>query len=114
MKILQCHTKGDKRFSPFCCYVEAFKVTRSIENHYQCAKRFKGMPHPQSWRDAKQWQKRGIERICLELPNGLQLPPDSKQVTDLAIQWYIAFLNMGKNLLERPDHECYSTRFTYY
>jgi hypothetical protein len=32
MKILQCHTKGDKRFSPFCCYISAFNLTKSIED----------------------------------------------------------------------------------
>ena len=106
MKILQCHTRGDRRFSPFCCYVEAFGLTRSIEDHYQCAKRFEGKPAPQSWRDAKKWGKpqpygEGITRIGFELPNGLWLPPDTKQVTDLAIQWYIAL--WLKYLRQHPE-----------
>jgi O-acetyl-ADP-ribose deacetylase (regulator of RNase III) len=90
MKILQCHSKGDKRFSPFYCQVEAFGLTRSIEDHYQCAKRFDGKPIPQSWREVKAWQKQGIEHIGFELPNGLWLPSDTKRTDDLAVQFYIA------------------------
>lgn len=89
MKILQCHTKGDKRFSPFCCYLEAFGIKRSIEDHYQTAKRFKDQPAPIDWRSAKAMQKAGHERIGFELPNGLWLPPDTTKVDDLAIQFYI-------------------------
>lgn len=31
LKVLQCHSRGDRRFSPFCCFVEAFGQKDSIE-----------------------------------------------------------------------------------
>jgi hypothetical protein len=61
-RILQCHSKGDGRFSPFNCYLEAFGFRDSIENHYQCSKIFdiSGVPGviqnkavPSNWREAK-------------------------------------------------------------
>lgn len=90
MKILSCHSRGDKRFSPFFCRLEAFGTVRSIKEHYQLAKRFQGKPAPRSWREAKAWQKEGIARLGFELPNGLWLPPDTRRVDDLAVQFYIA------------------------
>jgi O-acetyl-ADP-ribose deacetylase (regulator of RNase III) len=103
MKILQCHTKGDKRFSPFCCYISAFNLTKSIEDHYQSAKRFEGKPAPKNWREAKALQKAGIKRIGFELPNGIWLPPDTNNTTDLAIQFYIAlwykYLKLNPHLI---------------
>lgn len=104
MKILQCHTKGDKRFSPFCCYLSAFNLTKSIEDHYQSAKRFEGQKPPQNWREAKAYQKAGITRIGFELPNGIWLPPDTNNTTDLAVQYYIAlwykYLKLNPHLVE--------------
>jgi hypothetical protein len=104
MKTLQCHTKGDQRFSPFCCYVEAFGIKRSIEDHYQSAKRFENQPNPNNWRDAKAYQKMGIKRIGFELPNGLWLPPETNKTTDLAVQYYIAlwykYLRLNPHLIE--------------
>lgn len=52
MKILECSSKGDKRFSAFFAYVEIFGKNNSIENHYQLCKRF-GDKVPKGWRDAK-------------------------------------------------------------
>lgn len=101
MKILQCHTKGDKRFSPFCCYVMAFGVNKSIENHYQTAKRFEGQLPPTDWKSAKAMQKVGYKRIGFELPNGLWLPSDTVKVDDLAVQFYIAL--WYKYLLLNPQ-----------
>jgi len=40
IRILQCHTRGDRRFTPFNCWVIAFGRRDTIENHYQRAKRF--------------------------------------------------------------------------
>lgn len=106
MKILQCHTKGDKRFSPFCCYVMAFGMKKSIENHYQTAKRFKGQSPPTDWKSAKAMQKAGYQRIGFELPNGLWLPPDTNKVDDLAVQFYIAlwykYLLLNPQLVAMP------------
>lgn len=38
-KILECSTKGDKRYSAFCAYITINNKTDSIENFYQNAKR---------------------------------------------------------------------------
>lgn len=89
MKILQCHSKGDKRFTPFNCQLEVFGITKSIENHYQTAKRFQGQPNPKDWRDAKAMQKAGYKRIGFQI-NGIWLPPETVKVDDLAVQFYIA------------------------
>lgn len=88
-KILQCHSRGDKRFTPFNCYVKVFGITKSIENHYQTAKRFKDQPSPKDWREAKTLQKAGNRRIGFEV-NGIWLPPETNKIDDLAIQFYIA------------------------
>lgn len=39
MKILECSSRGDKRFSAFYAKVEVFSKLDSIENHYQSCKR---------------------------------------------------------------------------
>ena len=39
MKILECSSAGDKRFSAFYALVDVFGVTNSIERHYQSVKR---------------------------------------------------------------------------
>ncbi|MDB9315610.1 hypothetical protein PN462_21030 [Spirulina sp. CS-785/01] len=104
MKVLQCHSKGDLRFSPFFCQVSFAGVKRSIETHYQCAKRFKFAPIPKSWKEAKDYQKAGFERLGFQLPNGLYLPPDTYEVQDLAVQFYIAlwykYLRLHPQLIE--------------
>jgi uncharacterized phage-like protein YoqJ len=51
-KILECSSKGDKRFSSFYALVTVFGKRSSIEHHYQMAKRF-GEEEPKSWKDAK-------------------------------------------------------------
>ena len=40
MKILECSSKGDKRFSAYYARVEIFGKLDSIENHYQFSKLF--------------------------------------------------------------------------
>lgn len=56
-RVLQCHSRGDRRFSPFNCIVEAFSVTASIEHHYQVSKVFEGEQRPRDWREAKHFKK---------------------------------------------------------
>lgn len=51
-KVLQCHSRGDQRYSPFFAVVEFGGVTDTIENHYQLAKRF-GRDVPRTWKDSK-------------------------------------------------------------
>lgn len=53
-KILECSSKGDKRFSALVATVSVFGVSDTIENHYQCAKRTKDPSFvPRNWLDTK-------------------------------------------------------------
>lgn len=52
MKILECSSKGDSRFSAFYAKVKIFGVYDSIENHYQLSKRI-GDFKPKTWKDVK-------------------------------------------------------------
>lgn len=52
LKVLECSSKGDRRFSYFYAQVTIFGKTDSIENHYQLVKRF-GDSIPQTWQDTK-------------------------------------------------------------
>lgn len=51
-RILQCHSRGDQRFSPFYAIVDFAGIEDTIENHYQLSKRF-GRDVPKTWRDSK-------------------------------------------------------------
>lgn len=46
VRILECSSKGDKRFSAFVAKVKVFNVCDSIEFHYQLSKRLKDVPEP--------------------------------------------------------------------
>jgi len=53
LNVLQCHSKGDKRFSAFYAKVIINGKLDSIENYYQLSKRVYGEPNPKNWRDLK-------------------------------------------------------------
>jgi len=44
MKVLECSSKGDRRFSAMHARVTVFGIDDTIENHYQGCKRFKSTP----------------------------------------------------------------------
>lgn len=107
MKILECHTRGNKEFSPFFSYVSAFGKTRSIENHYHASKVFKsskGMPlFPQNWKESKKLSKAGFRQIAWKIGDFiLPVRSDGKryQIDDLGVQWYI--LLWYKHLKQNP------------
>ena len=52
MRVLECSSKGDKRFSAFYAKVSINNKLTSIENHYQLSKRFDNYV-PKTWRDSK-------------------------------------------------------------
>lgn len=52
MNILECSSKGDKRYSAFYAKIKLFSKYDSIENHYQLCKRI-GDFVPTTWRDVK-------------------------------------------------------------
>jgi len=57
MKVLECSSNGDIRFSAFGAKVEVFGKLDTIENHYQLSKRFISntgeVMVPKTWKDAK-------------------------------------------------------------
>lgn len=94
-RVLQCHSRGDKRFSPFFCSVRAFNRWDSIENHYQRSKVFATGDEIESWRDAKRLQKEGISQVSwqigkLVLPVKLNDLGTNFAIDDWGVQWYIA------------------------
>jgi hypothetical protein len=52
-KVLECSSKGDKRFSAFYAKVNINGVCDSIENHYQLSKRFGNDVVPKHWKQCK-------------------------------------------------------------
>lgn len=92
IRVLQCHSRGDRRFTPFNCFVPAFGRYDSIENHYHRAKRF-GERAPRDWREAKKlkqtarqtgWQ---IGPLAVEVRSN---PAGSSfRLDDLGIQYYV-------------------------
>lgn len=104
IRILQCHSRGDRRFTPFNCEVTAFGRRDSIENHYHRAKRF-GDLAPNDWRDAKRlkavarqtrWQ---IGPLRVEVRSNEQ--GDAFALHDLGIQYYVML--WYRYLRQNPD-----------
>lgn len=91
MRVLECSSKGDKRFSAFYAKVKAFGKYDSIENHYQLSKRF-GDFTPTHWKDAK-----GKTPTHIEL-NGVDYE------LELLSQWYkllwVKYLDQNSQLVE--------------
>jgi hypothetical protein len=92
VRILQCHSRGDRRFTPFNCRVVAFGREDSIENHYHLAKRF-GSVAPRDWRHAKElershrqtgWQIGPVAALVRSNAEG-----SSFRLDDLGIQFYV-------------------------
>jgi hypothetical protein len=50
---LYCDSRGDRRYSALFAKVSAFGVERTIEMHYQLAKRQDGQDAPTTWRQEK-------------------------------------------------------------
>lgn len=89
MKILECSTRGDKRFSAFGAYITINGRTDCIENIYQCSKRTKdgdiaGKGRPFSY---------FICPFC-----GLKFPKED--VSDLYKGLWIVYFNEHPELLE--------------
>lgn len=77
-KILECSSRGDKRFSALYAKVKVFDVWDSIEAHYQNSKEFRdegGFIKAKSWKEAKEWQKAGKKPVRVNI-RGTVLPID--------------------------------------
>ena len=91
MKILECSSKGDKRFSAFYARVTVFGKWDSIENHYQLCKRFDDII-PKTWKDAK-----GKTPTHIHI-NGKDL--ELKYLTMFYKLLWMKYLDNNKNLVE--------------
>lgn len=94
-RVLECSSKGDKRFSAFYAQVVFNGVLASIENHYQLSKRFPEAPV--TWRDAK-----GKRPTHFEVAGG-KLP------LEYGIKWYYYLWMLY--LDENPVLTNYARRF---
>jgi hypothetical protein len=113
-RILQCHSRGNQNYSPFFCSVRAFGVVDSIENHYQCAKRFQGCPAPRNWRDARKYKHQGFRQVAWQigkyrLPVKTDESGTSFAVDDWGIQYYIALWH--RHLSEHPEKVEFAQQF---
>ena len=91
IKILECSSKGDKRFSAFYAKVKIYNRYDSIENHYQLCKRF-GDIIPKTWRDAKG-----------KKPSHINIDGKDYDVKYLSMFYkllWVKYLNNNPNLIE--------------
>lgn len=107
MKVLECHSRGNKEFSPFFSYVGVFGKNRCIENHYHASKVFKsstGVPlFPKDWRESKKLAKAGIRQIAWKIGDFiLPVRSNGKQykIDDFGVQWDL--LLWYKHLKQNP------------
>lgn len=114
-RILQCHTRGDGRFTPFNCIVSAFGRDDSIENHYHQAKRF-GDRAPRDWRDAK-GLKRSHRQTTWQIgpitaPVRSNAAGTSFRLDDLGVQYYVML--WYRYLRQRPELVAVAAQFDEY
>ena len=76
MKVLQCDSKGDKRFSAWHAKVSLKGTTRSIEEWYQESKRLTNNldEGPHAWREVKGKQVVGVDVFGTRLPAEMLTP----------------------------------------
>jgi len=101
MKILECSTKGDKRFSALHAKVSVSNKIDTIENWYQLSKSFNDV-RPKDYKEAKYLQHRGHEVTSIFI-GGKELPPV------FLTQWY-TILWLGY-LDSNPDLVAYASTF---
>lgn len=90
MIVLECSSRGDKRFSSFYAYVKIFDKVDSIENHYQNCKRFNVEPK----------QIKGSAPDYIEI-NGHKL--DKKYLTPFYKLLWVEYLDNHSNLVEHAS-----------
>ncbi len=90
IKVLECSSRGDRRFSALYAQVEVCGRLAAIEEHYQLAKRFPWAPR--HWREAKGLRPTHLE-IC-----GKQFPV-SYLTAWYALLW-VLYLDQHPELVE--------------
>jgi len=100
-KILECSSKGDKRFSALFAKVKVFDVFDSIETHYQLCKLFaneKGdMVSASNWKEVKEWQKNGLKPVKIKIQD-IILPID--YLTSYYKLLWVKYLDANKGLVQ--------------
>lgn len=100
-KVLECSSKGDKRFSAFYAKVKVFDVFDSIEVHYQNCKEYLDMSgdlvSALNWEEAKEWQKNGKMPVGIKI-NGIRLPID--YLTPYYKLLWVKYLDANPGLVE--------------
>ncbi|MGL5315312.1 MAG: hypothetical protein ACRC92_18795 [Peptostreptococcaceae bacterium] len=89
MAVLECSSKGDKRFSALYAKIKVNGVYDSIENHYQKAKLFK---------DGHGFIRKGAKPIGIHF-NGVDYKDTSLLSSYYAMLWF-KYLFTNKDLLE--------------
>lgn len=79
---LECSTKGDKRFSVFCAYING-RDGENIEEIYQAAKVFDDGSTGLTWKEAKG-----------------RIPVNSKEVSELYSRLWDEYIDENPHLLE--------------
>lgn len=92
MKILECSSKGDKRFSALYAKVNIDGKVDTIENHYQLAKRFGNAKAPTHWKQCKGRKPTHIEFRGRRLPLG--------KMTDYYNWLWAMYLEQNPSLVE--------------
>ena len=87
MKILECSSVGDKRFSSLYALVDVFGVTESIESHYQAVKR----------NEKGSYCRKG-EKVDHIIIKGKKLEP--KYLTPYYILLWVKYLDKHPELVE--------------
>lgn len=115
-KTLECHSRGDLRFSPFGARVTVDLVNRTIEDHYQAAKVFEGSVQARDWRHARELKKSGARQIGWKIcgmffhtKEDPAAPRLTFDLTDMGIQFYI--LLWLKYMQDEPHLIAYAAQF---
>lgn len=83
--VLECSTKGDKRFSAFGARIKVFGLMDVIEFHYQLSKRVQGVSYPEklTWTQKMQY----IKLVKGRTPDSLSIKGRDYSPTLLS-EWY--------------------------
>lgn len=92
MNILECSSKGDKRFSAFFAWITLYGKNANIETHYQSCKRFNNNINTMSANNAK-----GMKPDYIVI-NGKEL--DNKYLTPYYKLLWVKYLDINPNLVE--------------
>ena len=87
MKVLECSSRGDKRFSAFYAKIKFYGSYDSIENHYQRVKR-----------DASGASVRKGQKVNHIVINGMAL--EAKYLTPLYTIMWVKYLDNNPDLVE--------------